>query len=353
MSIYRPPWLNDRARFWSFADTGLVKIGPRMVFGFRKPPDQYEFAFVPRNTEVLGLDDPAAIDTDESESPISTPKLSSSFNLVKGMAALLQLLYTSFTLYHTNGGQLKRYGFAAPGLTVLPYAVMSGLNLIANLVTPHYSTLYLVRSKVMEEAERRTGSRFHYVVGEVVDESGTDGDGWSEIAGSFKDDDKVLYVTPSAEKDKRIEISDGSSGESSQKLYVPACPRFRRTDKTRYMARRSKIPSSAYEMLLVAFIVAAEICIMLALSHFSGQQSTFAQRVWIVTWLFSGYVFGIIGYLWGYMNLQKRPRLPSWVKVTIPLVYVPIIYCLCAPAIGGFVVVSQMLKAYGICYRFV
>ena len=195
----------------------------------------------------------------------------------------MQLLYTSFTLYHSNGGQLKRYGFAGPGLMVLPYAVMSGPNLIANLVAPHYSTMYLVRSKVMEEAERRRGSPFNYVVGEVFDVSGTDEDGWSEIAGYFKHDNRVLYVTTSGEKRKRIKISDSSSGDSSQKIHVPACPRFRRTDdghETRYMARRStiRIRSLAYETCLLTFIVAAKICIILTLSNFSGQRSTFSLR---------------------------------------------------------------------------
>ena len=109
--------------------------------------------------------------------------------MVKGIVSLLQLLYTSYTFYRTIGGQVNQYGFAAPGFTVLPYAVMSALNLMANLVAPHYPTLYLIRTKIMEEAERRTGSPFHYVLGKAVDESGTNNivmKGWSDIAGSFR-----------------------------------------------------------------------------------------------------------------------------------------------------------------------
>ena len=69
------------------------------------------------------------------------------------------------------------------------------------------------------------------MVGRVVDKLGTYSDnivmkGWSEIAGSFKDDNKVLHVTHSVEVDKKIEIRDSSS----QRIYVSACPRFRRTD---------------------------------------------------------------------------------------------------------------------------
>ena len=127
---------------------------------------------------------------------------------------------------------------------------MSGFNLIANLVTPHYPTMYLVRSKVMEEAERRKGSRFNYAVGELVEESGTDEDGWPEIAGYFKHDDKVLHVTPSGRKKKRIKIYDSSSGESSQKNYVPACPRFRRTDDTRYAQYSDRMHTRCVSLLL-------------------------------------------------------------------------------------------------------
>ena len=280
-------------------------------------------------------------------SPVSTPKLSSSFNLVKGMVALLQLLYTSFTLYHTNGDQSNQYGFAAPGLTVLPYAIMSALNLVASLVAPNYPTLYLVRSKVMEEAERRTGLPFNYVVGKVADESDTDTDvmgGWSEVAGSFEDNDNVLYVTPSAEEGEKIAIHTRYHQRfrlGKTILYVPSCPRFRRTDDSetfplrrfdksimglefpRYMERRRTPPSftysqpsllqrlsesrlppllasflylknllglpdfslNKYETFLVAFIFGAESLITLALSNFSGQQSTSAQRAWIIHWL--------------------------------------------------------------------
>ena len=456
LSFYRPPWLNDRTRFWSYTDTNLSGIGSRAVFGLSEPPDQYEFAFVPRNTVVLALVDSfptppsnipdkhllrrifasqvsmALVDSSPTPSsnvsdkpllrrifasPISTPKLSSSSNIVKGMVALLQLLYTSFTLYHTNGDQLNQFGFAAPGLTVLPYAIMSGLNLLASLVAPNYPTMYLVRSKVMEEAERRTGLRFHYAVGRVVDELDTDTDvmeGWSEIAGSFEDNDKVLYVTTPAGEGEKIEIHNmfrQRIGIGSEKaIYVPSCPRFRRTDDPetsplrrfyknlmeglvfpRYLARRrnplsfsfsqlSSLPQSRerapvlppsliyfvglpdfplnkYETCLVAFIFGAEFLITLALSKFRGQQSTTAQRGWTVAWLFAGYVFGAgiytVNLVLAYLRRNSRILGMLGLRVRSRRVVCVYIAVCSAPAIGGFVVVSQMLRAYGICYKFV
>ena len=471
LSIYLPPWLNDRTQYWSYTDTIPVEIGPRVVFGFSEPPDQYKFVFVPRNTDVLGLvDSTPVLSSDVPDipflrslynifaSPVSTPKLSSSFNLVRGIVALLQSLYASFTLYRTNGGEVNRYGYAAPGLTVLPYAVMSALNIVANLIAPHYPTLYLVRSEIMEEAERRRGSPFQYVVGKIVDGPDTKNivkTGWSEVTGSFKDDDTTLYVSPPAEEDEKIEILDSSR----RTIYVPACPRFRRTDDTRtsplrhftesrpsvlefpiyqYLARRRSpyrhapidlsesrteswpsshfsylpLPSqlqppsyvgtlpnrlrllysisnclwrsqqfvsdirdkledmlqvtppqpepssgdlNVFEMGLVTFIAGAELFVTFALSNFSGQQSTVAQRAWIITWLVISLVIGISASSSSLTLSEMRElddeidEIPtSWRRFSFAY---QVLYG--APAIGGFVVVSQMLKAYGICYKFV
>jgi hypothetical protein len=377
------------------------------------------FAFVPKNAVVLGLVDSTPTPSSNFPDipllrslyrnftpPVSTPKLSPSFNLVKGVVALLQSIYASSTLIRTNGGEVKRYGFAAPGLTVLPYAIMSTLNLMANLLAPHYPTLYLVRSEVMEEAERRTGLPFHYVVGKVVDESSIVNnivmEGWSEMAGSFKDDDKLLSVSPSAEEDsdEKIEIC----GSSHQTIYVPSCPRFRRTDDSQasplgqfiesprglvfsqhqYMVQRlqaSMQPSlryhpqgnvgallpqllsdclwqsrfgrivSAYvvvtaapslsqwgihELFSVSIICYAELIATLVLSKFNAQQSTLAQRAWTVTWLLMGSLGAVISQIF-----KKESR--------GMVCFVMVMYG--APAIGGFIVVCQMLKAYGICYK--
>ena len=348
-------------------------------------------------------------------SPVSTPILSSSSNLVKGIAALLQLFFTSSTLYHSIGGQVIQYGFVAPGLTVLPYAVMSALNLMASLVAPHYPTLYLVRSEVMEEAERRTGSPFHYVVGKVVDEPGTDSDimeGWSEIAGSFKDDDKMFCVTRSAEEDEKIGICGDSP---TQRIYVPACSRFRRTDDTqtsplvffneiplhglvfpRYiMAPRQQAltvqhslfsfsrlssqlqsciqalrPHMSYvrlpqrpqppkpkrglhilEICLVIFIIWAEWTAMFVLSNFRDEQSTLAQRIVVMAWVLAGFGFGTLMFTFNHLIFDAR-KLGASSMLLRCWVLCYIVVC-GAPAIGGFVVVSQILKAYGICYKFV
>ncbi|KAI1609231.1 hypothetical protein EDD37DRAFT_143688 [Exophiala viscosa] len=76
----------------------------------------------------------------------------SNYSLVKILAAVGQSLYGIATLYDTRGDQLNRYGYSAFGLTVIPYAYISLVNLVANLLCPEYPAMYLVESQAMRDA---------------------------------------------------------------------------------------------------------------------------------------------------------------------------------------------------------
>lgn len=67
---------------------------------------------------------------------------------------MAQLAFAVSTLYRSRGDQTTQYGYAAFGLTVTQYAMMSLLNLLGNLFCPQYPALYLVRSQAMTEAEQ-------------------------------------------------------------------------------------------------------------------------------------------------------------------------------------------------------
>lgn len=56
-----------------------------------------------------------------SEQGALTSAISSNYSASKGLIAILQLVYGSFTIYRTRGDQVARYGYAAFGLTVAPY----------------------------------------------------------------------------------------------------------------------------------------------------------------------------------------------------------------------------------------
>ena len=80
-----------------------------------------------------------------------------------------QLVFAVTTIYRAQGDQTTRYGYAAFGLTVTQYALMSPINLLGNLVCPQYPALYLVRSKEMDEAIEE-GATVEGYVGELVDD---------------------------------------------------------------------------------------------------------------------------------------------------------------------------------------
>ena len=107
------------------------------------------------------------------EDSLSTTALSSSDGIVKSAIRIIQLVFACITLYRSRGHQLEVYGYAAFGLTGARYAVMSLVNLIANLLTPHYLTLYMVCNPGMEEAER-FGCKFESVVADISKETVND-----------------------------------------------------------------------------------------------------------------------------------------------------------------------------------
>jgi hypothetical protein len=69
--------------------------------------------------------------------------LSSSYSLSKALVAIFQTLWASFTLRRSRGNKTDVYGYAAFGLTVAPYLVMSMVNLINLVLMPYYSAVYI------------------------------------------------------------------------------------------------------------------------------------------------------------------------------------------------------------------
>jgi hypothetical protein len=71
-------------------------------------------------------------------------ELASQYSVVQGLSAIAQIFFASKEIYDARGHQVERYGYAAFGLTVLPYLWMSFLNLIATICEPRYTHSYIV-----------------------------------------------------------------------------------------------------------------------------------------------------------------------------------------------------------------
>jgi hypothetical protein len=102
----------------------------RHIHGSHKLPPGYSFAVVPEDAEF-----------DLNNDPAEQLIISNNYNLIKILVSGVQALFTSITLYRSRGDQIDRYGFAAFGLTVAPYAVMSIINLIGSAIVPSYPAM--------------------------------------------------------------------------------------------------------------------------------------------------------------------------------------------------------------------
>jgi hypothetical protein len=133
-------------------------IDVRKVHGVCELPKGYEISILPPNAAVS-----ANFDGESKDYHISA-----SYNFAQIAISLLQLAASSITLYKTRGDQLDRYGYAAFGLTVIPYILMSVVNLAGNLICPNYDSLYLISSPELEEARAR-GGKFDGTIGKLVE----------------------------------------------------------------------------------------------------------------------------------------------------------------------------------------
>ena len=221
-----------------------------------------------------------------------------------------QLAFAVTTIYRARGDQTKRYGYAAFGLTVTQYALMSLINLLGNLICPQYPALYLVRSKEMDEALQDPHAIFEGYVAELVD-------------------DECQFL-----EEKR-----------------------RQTTVSHYRQFGWKLALNFLHLVPTA----VSLAIIGGLTRFEHGQSTHAQRVWTMTWLAVGSYVGALdtGDALVFDTSKRRGfdrerspfsrffvRLPFWRFFVLFVVAAA-----AAPAIGGFVVVGQMLSDFGVCTR--
>ncbi|KAL8919468.1 MAG: hypothetical protein Q9208_006753 [Pyrenodesmia sp. 3 TL-2023] len=83
--------------------------------------------------------------------------LASTHDVPRILFSLIQTISGGYQLYKARGSQIERYGYAAYGLTVLPYMMVSIINLIGSLLTSEYESIYLVHSNIMDEMKGRGG----------------------------------------------------------------------------------------------------------------------------------------------------------------------------------------------------
>ena len=263
--------------------------------------------------------------------------LANNYNLVKISVSIGQIVFAIGTLYLTRGDQISLFGYAAFGLTVVPYAWMSLINLLGNILCPQYSTLFLVKSKSLDELMQviiSQGKEDEFPIEGAVGRITPESEKWAKNIHRFIVE---MLRTP------RQRLPKGIS-PLTLKIGTPGTQR-----KFYYTALSTPIIGLAITLLIMGTI-----------SRFSPGSSAVHQRVWIMLWYVCGTYFGSMFSMLLEVGVECRnpvlgftlPRKVSILRRILSLIVsVGLLGSLIAPAIGGFVVVGQMIMQYGTCFE--
>ncbi|KIM82121.1 hypothetical protein PILCRDRAFT_8360 [Piloderma croceum F 1598] len=224
-------------------------------------------------------------------------KLAKSRSWVKVGVSIAQLIYSSITIYRTRGHQLDHYGYAAFGLSVFPYTLMSLANLICAGFVGEYPCVYVVRTRTMQEVTADNGVVFDGAIGILKK---TAGEGEADTAGD----------------------NGATTAFKSGKPW-----RF-----------------STLIICSILVLVLPHLLIFL-LSGFKKQSSTVMERVWMLGWVCAGQVsfffFSALVVFDLFTDLRNRPLRAAAIVI--------LFLVLMAISVGGFVVVGKMIKEFDLC----
>ncbi|KAI0168055.1 hypothetical protein BJ166DRAFT_246573 [Pestalotiopsis sp. NC0098] len=218
------------------------------------------------------------------------------------------------------------------------YAWMSFLNLLGSLICPQYPSCYLVESKTSDELKDRLRNRsdlflFESSIGRI--------DERTENLLEVSKPEFLNYLLRDAYHWDRARTWKWEESAHSNTTVLQRLQRG--------------LPFAAMQSLTLICSVIVPIAIIGAMSHFAPNSSTLYQRVWTMAWLamsYTGFSF-ILGIRWGAQRLRNidsagKDNHPLQWENIIAISFTCIYY---VPAIGGFVVVSQMILSYGVCEK--
>ena len=234
------------------------------------------------------------------------------------------------------------------------------------MLPPDYPCLYLV---IMDEAARREGAKFE---GRVATLRSDPRKVWHYVEFTIDEYGKIFIRSPRESISQRG-LHDATDVVQLEiySLYAILPRSLREWHRARQRERRRAAYPDSRSYVVVSespgfgddlplrmtldrityfaglIIGLSPIAINGGLSHFNAGHSTIAQRVWTMTWLAFGCYIGIITDLTANGLLAFNFGAITRILGSLNELLVSAIYS--APAIGGFVVVAQMLMSYGRC----
>ncbi|KAI4271293.1 MAG: hypothetical protein LQ337_006118 [Flavoplaca oasis] len=154
-------WLIETHRFHSQSPTAnTVDHLNVKIHGVCQLAPGYALSYIPEDMKVYShIKHQRSLSISRLLGVNHTPdiKLASTHDVPRILFSIIQTVMGGYSLYKARGTQIERYGYAAYGLTVLPYMMVSVINLIGSLLSSEYETVYLVHSAIMDEMKLRGG----------------------------------------------------------------------------------------------------------------------------------------------------------------------------------------------------
>jgi hypothetical protein len=299
-----------------------------------KLPEKHYFVNVPRNAtiEPLGLG-------------FFKHEVKYRWDWFKILISMLQLLFSIYSLYKVTQHQLDRFGYAAFGLTVAPYAIMGTLNLIANLITPEFDEVSLVYTKNLPEILQLTGHSIKdfALVGQLVERDNYEMEQSYEMQA---DSDTTAMLT--------TEYLKAPHPLKQRFLWL-----FKlHSDQQKYRAFSYSAWIRNWFLTILSMVVVAGVYgIVYVISKAKPGQSTLGERIWTMGWLFCGsaspFVMIFISYIHAFsstlLNRFKAHTLSMLLSLITVLAFAILFSAVGAFTIGGIVAVAEMMSAFGTC----
>ncbi|MCJ1343300.1 hypothetical protein MMC31_001493 [Peltigera leucophlebia] len=149
-------WLIETPHFrcWS-PSASIVDHESFKIHGRCQLAEGYALSYVPGDMKVHARI-PSSSGNASTETSAQT-RLACVHDFPRILFSLTQTISGAYALYKARGSQIERYGYAAFGLTVIPYIVISIINFIGSLLSSEYETIFLVHSSIMDEMIARGG----------------------------------------------------------------------------------------------------------------------------------------------------------------------------------------------------
>lgn len=275
--------------------------------------------------------------------------VSRSRSWVKMMAGLAQLIFACVTLYNASKSQLGVYGYASFGLYVFPFALMSVVNLVCIGIIGDYSHLYVVRTPVLLEAERR-GGRFDGSIGTL---SLTYDPMWPSNKLVFDSEPPIIVTAGLENGHPFIELPDEpeitskivfnmDAGPSKNALRLTSC-----SNGYSHMRKEFSSSSLCIAWAALVLILTAPYIFIAGFTGFHAQKSISSERGWLISWIVCNQISIFLPGLFGPLRAEAGGELLAVPPMAI-LFYLMVVP-LSVPAFGAYYTIIRQMLEFGTC----